>query len=115
MTAQSERLRRSNRHHSPTFALGWGEQASNVAVYVGSFCARFVIYLVLFVGFPTYCLTIDPFCCIAPARAAGARPFLLVQERTQRIRQREGLPLWNPPKVAAAGLLGAALRNDGSE
>ena len=74
-----------------------------------------LFYLVLVVRFPTCCFGIDPFCFIVPAHAAGARPFLLVQERTQRIRQREGFPLWNPPKVAAAGLLSKALRNDGSE
>ena len=95
--AQSERLRRSNRHHSPIFALG------------------FFIYLVLVVGFPTYCFGIDPFCSIVPAHAAGARTFSCARESTQRVRPRGIHPLGEPLKVAAAGLLGVAWRNDGSE
>ena len=74
-----------------------------------------VFYFILFMGFLTCCFTIDPFCSIVPAHAAGARTFSRARESTQRVRPRGFHPLGEPLKVAAAGLLGEALRNDGSE
>ncbi len=74
-------------------------------------------YSALVVGFPTCCFIIGPYGFIVPAHAAGAHPFSHARERMQRVRQRGGsaFPLGTPSKVAAAGLLSEALRNDGSE
>ena len=71
-----------------------------LAFFGGQFL--YVPYSNLIVGFPTWCVIIDPFCFIVPAHAAGARTFLLVQESTQRIHTRGDSPCVSP-KARAAG------------
>ena len=83
--------------------------------FISGFFIFLILIKMLLVGFPTYCFAIDPFCCIVPAHAAGAHTFSCARESTQRVRPRGFHPLGEPLKVAAAGLLSVALRNDGSE
>ena len=75
----------------------------------------FECVLEAFYGFSNLVLIIDPLIFIVPAHAAGARTFSCARESTQRVRPRGIHPLGEPLKVAAAGLLSKALRNDGSE